>query len=142
MEKHFIGKHNVIFERAQFNMGCQQEGESSEAFITDVHTLAEHCNFGVLKDELKRDRIVVGIKDRKLSEKLQMDSELTLAKAIQQVRQSEAVEKQQTILHSATGVDHKTNVDTIKTMRRGKNFQHTGKQRFQKHDAPSEKECG
>lgn len=63
MEQHFIGKHNVIFERAQFNLRCQQEGESAETFITDVHKLAEHCSFEVLKDELIRDRIVVGIKD-------------------------------------------------------------------------------
>ncbi|KAI2648260.1 hypothetical protein H4Q32_018307 [Labeo rohita] len=144
MEQHFIGKHNVIFERAQFNLRCQQEGESAETFITDVHKLAEHCSFGVLKDELIRDRIVVGIKDRKLSEQLQMDSELTLAKAIQKVRQSETVKKQQTIIHSAAGVDPKTNVDAIKTMRRGKKFQYTGKQRNQdqKFDTPSGKECG
>ena len=75
-EKHCVGKHNVIFERAQFNMRNQQDGESAEAFITAVHTLAEHCAFGVLKEDLIRDRIVVGIKDRKLSEQLQLDSEL------------------------------------------------------------------
>lgn len=84
-EQYCMGKHNVIFERAQFNMRCQQEGESAETFITAVHKLAENCSFGVLKDELIRDRIVVGIKDRRLSEQLQMDSELTLAKAIQKV---------------------------------------------------------
>ncbi|KAI2666998.1 Retrovirus-related Pol polyprotein from transposon 17.6 [Labeo rohita] len=73
-----------------------------------------------------------------------MDSELTLAKAIQKVRQSETVKKQQTIIHSAAGVDPKTNVDAIKTMRRGKKFQYTGKQRNkdQKFDTPSGKECG
>jgi len=36
-----------------------------------------------------------------------MDSELTIAKAKQKVRQSETVKKQQTILHSAAGVDSK-----------------------------------
>ena len=46
-EQHCVGKHNVIFERAQFNRRCQ-EGESAEAFITAVHKLAEHCGFGVL----------------------------------------------------------------------------------------------
>lgn len=72
-----------------------------------------------------------------------MDSELTLAKAILKVRQSETVKKQQTILHCAAEVDSKTNVDAIKTMKRGKKFQYTGKQRNkdQKFVAPSEKEC-
>ena len=65
MEQHFIGKHNVIFERVQLTMTCKHDGESAEAFITEVHKLAEHCSFGLLKDELVRDQIVVGIKDRK-----------------------------------------------------------------------------
>ena len=42
-----------------------------------------------------RDRIVVGIHDRKLSEKLQLDPTLTLDKAITSVRQAETVKKQQ-----------------------------------------------
>ena len=40
------------------------------------------------------DRIVVGIQDRKLSEKLQLDPALTLEKTITTVRQVEAVNKQ------------------------------------------------
>lgn len=58
---------------------------------------------------------MVGIKDRRLSEELQMDSELTLVKAIQKVRQSKTIKRQQTILHNnAVGGDHKMNV-AIKT---------------------------
>lgn len=47
-EKHCVGKHNVIYERAKFNMRRQELGESVEAFITAVHTLAEYCNFDAL----------------------------------------------------------------------------------------------
>ena len=43
----------------------------------------EHCEFGVLKDELIQDWIVVGLKD-KLSEKLQLDYKLSLEKAVTQ----------------------------------------------------------
>ena len=45
------------------------------------------------------DRLVVGILDMSLSERLQMDANLTLEKAKQIVRQHEAVQKQQTTLH-------------------------------------------
>ena len=38
-----------------------------------------------------RDRLVVGIQDVALSERLQMESELTLEKAMKMVRQKEAV---------------------------------------------------
>lgn len=45
-----------------------------------------------------RDRIVVGIRNSKLSEKLQLDRELTLDSAVAQVRQAEAVKLQQPLL--------------------------------------------
>lgn len=95
---HFIVKRNTIFERAQFNQRIQKEGEAVNDFITALYSLAEHCDYGTLHDELLRDRIVVGIRDKNLSEKLQMDSELTLSKAIEKVRLSESVKKQQEIL--------------------------------------------
>ncbi|KAG7454145.1 hypothetical protein JOB18_018844 [Solea senegalensis] len=62
-EQHYIGKHNIIFERAQFSSRRQRDGETVEAYFTAVHKLAENCGFGVLKEELIRDRIVVGIRD-------------------------------------------------------------------------------
>ena len=46
-----------------------------------------------------RDRLVLGILDMSLSERLQMDANLMLEKAKQIVRQCKAVQKQQTILH-------------------------------------------
>ena len=69
-ENHFIVKRNVIFERAQFNSRNQSAGESVDSFITDLYGLARYCNFGALKEELIRDRIVVGLQNRELSEKL------------------------------------------------------------------------
>ncbi|XP_061906727.1 uncharacterized protein K02A2.6-like isoform X2 [Entelurus aequoreus] len=100
-EKHCVSKRNVIYERACFNRRCQQPGETVESFITAVHTLAEHCEFGTLRDELIRDRLVVGILDARLSERLQLDAELTLEKAITQIKQSAAVKKQQPGLRGA-----------------------------------------
>ncbi len=141
-EQHCIGKHNVIFERAQFNSRCQQDGESAETYITAVHKLAENCGFGMLKEELIRDRIIVGIKDKKLSEQLQMDSELSFAKAIQKVRQSKTVRKQQTTLHSSAVEDNMSNMDAIRTNMKKvkrKTWQHSKK--GQKPDSQGEKEC-
>lgn len=77
LEDFFIIKRNVILERAKFNLRSQQENETVDVFITDLFNLAEHCNFGVLREELIRDRIVVGIRDKALSEKLQLEADLT-----------------------------------------------------------------
>ena len=94
----FCGKRNVIFEPAKFNLRSQQDGQSVNNFITDLCCLAKYCEFGTLRDDLIWDTIEAGIKDKKLSEQLQLDSNLTLEKAITKTRQSETVKKQQTFL--------------------------------------------
>ncbi len=105
LNDHFVARRNVIFERAKFNQRQQHVGESVEHFITELHCLAEHCGYGQLHDEMVRDRLVVGLIDKKLSEQLQLDPELTLQKAVARVRQSEQIKKQQEMLKSE---DHVT----------------------------------
>ena len=46
-----------------------------EAFIRNLYELAEHYDFGPQRDEQIRDRIVIGILDKSLSQKLQMKSD-------------------------------------------------------------------
>jgi hypothetical protein len=67
-EDHFIVRRNVIFERAKFNNRKQESGESVDTFITALYGLAEHCKYGALREEMIRDRIVVGLRDSKLAE--------------------------------------------------------------------------
>ena len=93
-DEYFVQRRNTIFERARFNQRTQESEEPVDAFITALHGLAEHCGYGALRDVMIRDRIVVGLRDARLSEKLQMDPELTLEKAVSAARQSEAVKQQ------------------------------------------------
>ena len=97
-EAHFVKRRNTIFERAKFNQRKQEKAESADSFITSLYCLAKHCGYGALHDEMIRDRIVVGLRDATLSEKLQMDPELTLDKAVVAARQREAVKKQQAVV--------------------------------------------
>ncbi|UYV71229.1 hypothetical protein LAZ67_8002294 [Cordylochernes scorpioides] len=121
---YFIGKRNVIYERAKFNRRSQGETEPVEEFITNLYVLAETCSYGILKEEMIRDRLVVGVKNLNLSEKLQLESELTLEKAIQIVRQSESVKNQQKEIRQDT---EDRNVDVIdrKGSRNGTNVRKT-----------------
>ena len=93
-DEHFVPKRNVIHERACFHRRVQKEGETVEAFVRNLYELAEHCEFGTQRDEQIRDRIVIGILDKSLSQKLQMKSDLNLDTAIQMARQSELVKFQ------------------------------------------------
>ena len=88
----------MIFERACFNARFQSKGELIEQFITALYRLLEHCEYGELKEEMIRDRLIVGICDSSLSERLQMDDALTLEKTKKLVRQREAFKKQQSFL--------------------------------------------
>ena len=98
LDEYFKVRHNVIFERARFNRRNQQPGESADNYITALHQLAQGCEYGVMTDELIRDRLVVGIRDESLSEHLQIESKLTLEQAKKFIRQREAIHQQQSIL--------------------------------------------
>lgn len=64
-----------------------------------------------------RDRLVVGIRDEKLAERLQMDPELTVEKAIGKARQAEAVKQQQGIVRgTAQSEQQDTHVERIMRM--------------------------
>ena len=90
----FKVRRNVIYERARNNRRDQMEGESEKS-ITCLYSLVETCENGTLKEKMLRDRLVVGIRDLAMSQKLQMDAELTLEKAKKVIRQKEAVHEQQ-----------------------------------------------
>jgi transposase InsO family protein len=111
LNAHFIPKRNLIYERAKFNLRVQQPDETVDSFVTALHTLANNCEYKSLREELIRDRLVVGLTDKNLSEKLQLDSDLTLQSAVLRSRQSESVKKQQSVVHQL--VDNSVNVDRI-----------------------------
>ncbi|UYV73615.1 K02A2.6-like [Cordylochernes scorpioides] len=94
-DSHFCVRKNIIYERAKFNSRIQEDREPVDEFITSLYKLADSCEFEGLHEQLIRDRIVVGVKDKALSERMQLDSELTLEKAVKMVRQQEAVRQQQ-----------------------------------------------
>ena len=79
-DQFFKVRKNTIFEQARFNHRNQQEGESAEQYIIVLYSLVDNCDYGNFKDQMIRDRLIVRIRDNLLSERLQMDAELTLEK--------------------------------------------------------------
>ena len=64
-KEYCVGQRNETFERYNFNIRVQQEGETVDAYVTELkkETLAKTCNLGQLQDDLLKDRIGIGIKD-------------------------------------------------------------------------------
>ena len=112
-DAYFKVRHNTVYERACFNKRVQQPGESAEDFIVAIHSMADRCEFGDFRDALIRDRLVVGIRDVALSEKLQLTPTLTLEDAVKRIRQREAVHGQQ-VLREGDTRDNPIVLDAIK----------------------------
>ena len=69
-----------------------------------MYSLVETCEYGDMKDKMLQDRLVVGIRNAKVSETLQMQADLTLEEAKKTIRQKEAVREHTQQLHTT---DHR-----------------------------------
>ena len=65
-----------------------------DAYTTALSTLAETCEFGSLKEDLIRDRLVCGLRDNSLRKKLLQKPKLTLNKCLDSCRAAEATKLQ------------------------------------------------
>ena len=110
--RYFGVRRNLIIERAKFNKRIQQQGESIDVFIQDLYRLVEHCEYGELREQLIRDRIVVGVSDDALSDRLQAQADLTLDQSVQISRQSESRKQQRGVVRDGRSVN--TSVEFVK----------------------------
>lgn len=112
---YFTPKTNVTYERYTFNKLNQAEGETFDEFFTKVKTQSAKCEFAVLTDSLVRDKIIVGIRNDKVREKL-LSEEVTLDRATQICRASELASSQLKSIQK----DETPDVNAITKMRRSK----------------------
>uniref|UniRef100_A0A8K9UNX2 C2H2-type domain-containing protein n=1 Tax=Oncorhynchus mykiss TaxID=8022 RepID=A0A8K9UNX2_ONCMY len=125
---HLAVRRNVILERTKFNQRQQEAGETADDFITALHCLSEHCGYGALLSEMIRDRLVMGLHDRRLSEQLQMDPEITLDEAVTCIRQTELLEKQHDLPeNNFKAASSAANVDRVRS--------------HSKHQCPANVQC-
>ncbi|XP_028162798.1 uncharacterized protein LOC114354567 isoform X2 [Ostrinia furnacalis] len=130
----FAPKRNVIYERFKFNARVQLQGERVDEFVTEIHRLAEHCEYGVLKTDLIRDRIVVGIADKSLSDRMLLKPDLTLEEAIQMGRQSEIQQEETKKMRGEV-----TELMKIEKRKNTGNCWFCGKERHPREKCPAEK---
>ncbi|RUS71780.1 hypothetical protein EGW08_020463 [Elysia chlorotica] len=102
-DDYFIIRRNVIYERTKFQERKQKHNETVEEFYRDLRDLAKHCNYQDQECEQIRDRMVVGLNNKKVREKLQLIRDLTLDKVVEIARQQEQLEKQ---MESSSHDDH------------------------------------
>ena len=88
-------RRNVPFERYRFNQRMQKAGESYDHYKTSLRKLAEGCDFNTITlEEILRDRLIFGINDGKVRERLLREAGLTLAKTDEICRAAESMRAQ------------------------------------------------
>ena len=94
-DQHFRPVKNVIFERLRFNQIVQTRDQSIHDFITALQVQAESCEYGTMKSDLIRDRIVVGVNSPRLRQYLlNLEGDLTLEICMRKSKQWLSQEKE------------------------------------------------
>ena len=94
LEAYFKPKTNVVYKRFLFNSATQSSEEGIDEFVNRLRKMALSCKYGALTDEMIRDRIVIGVRDKASKLRLLKEDELDLNKALSICRSNEAASKQ------------------------------------------------
>ena len=109
-DEYFNPRKNLPYTRFKFFTYNQVNGQTIDEYVTELKSRCRHCEFGTLKESLIRDRIVAGIQDAKVRERLLRETDLSLDKAVSMCRASEATKKQVEEMATSPIID---NVDSI-----------------------------
>ena len=94
LEDYCEPRRNVVFERYQFWSRNQKEQESIDTWMAALRNMAAKCEFGNQNELLLRDKLVFGIRDVAVKERLLREKELPLQKALDISRASESSKQQ------------------------------------------------
>ena len=114
-DEYFSPRKNLPYTRFKFFTYNQTNGQTIDEYVTELKSRSRHCEFGSLKESLIRDRIVAGIQDAKVRERLLRETDLSLDKAISICTASKATKKQLEEMATSPVVD---NVDSINNFQR------------------------
>lgn len=87
LEVYFKPQRNVVYDRYLFNSYIQKQDELSDPFFNHLRKLDSLCNFHMLTNELIREQLMIGVRDKDLKEHLLQA--LMLQKAIEMSKSHE-----------------------------------------------------
>ena len=106
MKDHLNPKPIVIAERFKFYRRNQGEGETVAQYVAKLRWLTEHCEFKVdYVEEAIRDRLVCGLKNEAIQQKLLTKRELTLTTAYNIAHGMETAIKEASKLQASARAD-------------------------------------
>ena len=118
-DAYFAPKKNISYLQCRFFSCNQLQGQNIDDFVTELKSRAAHREFQTLKDSLIKDKLVIGINDKKVLERLLREKDLDLEKAIQICRADEEVKEQShEINNGASSSKSSIQVDKISSRKR------------------------
>lgn len=81
--EYYHSKTNTVLERGVFWDRNQRLGESNSEYVTEMRKLVRSCEYADQKDINLRDKLLHGIRDRKLATELRRRKDLTLAMVVE-----------------------------------------------------------
>lgn len=107
LNDYFAPKHHDVYERYLFCSMKPEEGETLESFGRRAAGWAKKCKFGQTVEEIRDIRVIdliISFAPPELREKLLENTTLTLATALQKVKEHENIKDQSKKLQSAGSV--------------------------------------
>ncbi|KAE9544230.1 hypothetical protein AGLY_001409 [Aphis glycines] len=121
-EKYCNPHKNIVYERFKFFNAKQKPGQTIEEYIIELQTLSTSCEF-MEKNNMCRDRLIVGLLDIGLQERLLKESNLTLEKAAEFCRTAEASRQQANTIQGQSSQTRTNAVEKVDAVKAKEEFQ-------------------
>lgn len=102
VKDHHQPRPSTIVQRFNFHTRTQKPGESISVFVAQLRKLSEFCDFKDTLEDMLRDRLVCGCKDKRLQCKLLAEKDLTFTQALSIAKATETAEKEARDLQETT----------------------------------------
>lgn len=134
---------NLTFNEFRFGSRDQKQGECFNDCLTELRLLAKNCEFGDLEDRLLRSRIILGLRNKSLQERL-ISENPSYSKTIEICRAQELGKEQFKEISEGTEAARAAVIEAITTER--KRCSHCGYTTHRGETCPAEgktcKKCG
>ncbi len=130
-------RKNTVYERYRFWQRDQLEGEPVDRWLKDLKVMSVKCEFGEQVDLMLRDKLVFGVNDDRVRERLLRESEVELSKAVDICRAAESTRLQLKEMSSNANINEMTRDINAVRMRGRASAQETSKAESQKSNTAS-----
>lgn len=83
LTKHYSPTPSETVQRFKFNTRVRKPGESVSTYLAELRSIAEYCNYGMSLEAMLRDRLVCGINNEWIQQRLLAEAKLTYTKALE-----------------------------------------------------------